>query len=283
MAELRWILAGLSALLLAGIWWWGVRRSRQARGNAELRESSGSPAEPEVAAAPRTLAGTRDWGVPPFEPLSIRTADFEQVQMPDLPMTAHVGSLEETELDFAAHGGEAGLSAAPAEEAAPAHGMQPVGNASDSPAAAAPSRAAEGETQRIVTLRVCAADEARWSGADLMAALENHGLAYGRYHVFHRKHSDGQTLFCAASLVEPGTFNIAQMPHEQYRGLTLFAVIPGPADPLHTLDALIETAGQLAEALHGTVQDAKGMPLSLQRVAALREDVARFQAQLTVA
>lgn len=116
-----------------------------------------------------------------------------------------------------------------------------------------------------------------------MAALENHGLAYGRYHVFHRKHSDGQTLFCAASLVEPGTFNIEQMPHEQYRGLTLFAVIPGPADPLQTLDALIETAGQLAAALHGVVQDAKGTPLSLQRVAALREDVARFQAQLTMA
>jgi cell division protein ZipA len=70
------------------------------------------------------------------------------------------------------------------------------------------------------------------------------------------------------------------MPDEQFRGLTLFAVLPGPANPLQTLDALIETAGQLAEALHGTLQDSKGMPLSLQRAAALREEVVRFQASL---
>jgi cell division protein ZipA len=115
-----------------------------------------------------------------------------------------------------------------------------------------------------------------------MAALENHGLAYGRYQVFHRRHSDGRTLFCAASLVEPGTFDLARMPEEQFRGLTLFAVLPGPAEPLQTLDALIQTAGELAETLRGVVQDSKGVPLSQQRAEALREDVARFQAMLTM-
>ena len=39
-------------------------------------------------------------------------------------------------------------------------------------------------------------------------------------------------------------------------------------------------ARDLARELSGTVQDAKGMPFSPQRAAALREDVARFQAQL---
>jgi cell division protein ZipA len=110
--------------------------------------------------------------------------------------------------------------------------------------------------------------------------LENHGLAHGRYQVFHRKLSDGRTLFCAASLVEPGTFDIARMPKEEFRGLTLFAVLPGPADMLQTLDALVETARELAETLHGTLQDSKGMPLTLERAAALREDVVRFQALL---
>jgi cell division protein ZipA len=115
-----------------------------------------------------------------------------------------------------------------------------------------------------------------------MAALENHGLAHGRYNVFHRKHSDGRTLFCAASLVEPGVFNLAKMPQEQYRGLTLFAVLPGPLPPLQTLDAVIETAGELAAALQGTIQDAHGAPLSMQGAEALREDVARFQALLSM-
>jgi cell division protein ZipA len=298
-AELRWILAALSALLLAGILWWGRRRSRQAPGNAELRESTaGSPAGSQAAPGrasepieheqdsmhPRIPAETRDWGVPPFEPLSIRTADFEQVHIVDLPMTAHVDSAEET-LDLGVFerdidtSKDSTLQAEEVESAAAS--VAPASR--ESAPATTPQAANAGETQRIVTVRVCASGESRWAGTDLMAALENHGLAYGRYHVFHRKHTDGRTLFCAASLVEPGTFDIAQMPHEQYRGLTLFAVLPGPAVPLQTLDLLIETAGQLAEVLHGTVQDSKGMPLSLQRAAALREEVARFQASLSMA
>ena len=48
-------------------------------------------------------------------------------------------------------------------------------------------------------------------GPQLMAALELHGLAFGRYQVFHRKHVDGRSLFCVASLIEPGTFDIAAM------------------------------------------------------------------------
>ncbi|HWG68345.1 MAG TPA: cell division protein ZipA C-terminal FtsZ-binding domain-containing protein, partial [Steroidobacteraceae bacterium] len=136
------------------------------------------------------------------------------------------------------------------------------------------------EQQRIVTIRVCAVGEGRWSGAQLMAALELHGLAFGRYQVFHRKHVDGRSLFCVASLIEPGTFDVAGMAETEFRGVTLFAVLPGPMEPLATLDELYGTARGLAEALSGMVQDAKGMPLSPQRAAALREDVARFQASL---
>jgi FtsZ-interacting cell division protein ZipA len=346
--ELRWILAGLSALLLAGIWWWGARRSRQAPGNAALRESTmGAPAAPARTSEPvedesdqpepRAYAASRDWGVPPFEPLSIRTANFDQVEIMEVPMTAHAEALKESfDLGVFEHEVEASelakmqveeaisVASWPAVNAVPEAHVLPatsiasqarvapaasVGRASVVPAAsvgraagvapasaAAPAPAASGEsapagapqgpnaseTQRIVTIRVCAQGESRWAGVDLMAALENHGLAYGRYQVFHRKHSDGRTLFCAASLIEPGTFNIARMPQEEYRGLTLFAVLPGPVAPLQTLDALIMTAGELAETLDGMVQDSKGMPLSQQGAEALREDVAHFQASLAM-
>ena len=113
-----------------------------------------------------------------------------------------------------------------------------------------------------------------------MAALESLGLAYGRYQVYHRKQSDGRSIFCVASLVEPGTFDAATMAAEEFRGVTFFAVLPGPLDPLSTLDALLATARDLARALTGTMQDAKGIPFSPQRAAVLREDVARFQALL---
>jgi len=125
-------------------------------------------------------------------------------------------------------------------------------------------------------------DETRWSGMTLLAALNDHGLAHGRYQVFHRKHNDGRTLFCAASLVEPGTFNLAQMPSEEYRGLTLFAVLPGPIDAVQTVDALIDTADALAQTLNGEIQDSKGRPLTPEAADALRDDVERFQALLAM-
>ena len=289
-AELRWILLGLGVLLLAGIWWWTARRSHQTPGNAELRESvAGKPANPAPAAPTldpryadfddgaesgnpeferspsersppeRSQPESRDWGVPPFEPLSIRTAEFDQVPVLDGPMMVH---------------------------ADPMPSMQPETASAPPPPAdasiAAPSGANAADLQRIVTIRVCAVGETRWPGAQLMAALETHGLAFGRYQVFHRKHTDGRSLFCVASLIEPGTFDVAEMADQEFRGITLFAVLPGPLEPLETMNELFDTARGLSEELSGMVQDGKGMPLSPQRAAALREDIARFQAQLPV-
>ncbi len=291
--ELRLILLAICVPLLVGIWWWETRRSRQAPGNPELREpAAGSPppaprAANEAAAVTHESADSPEWGVPPFEPLSIRTTDFEPVPMMDAPMSAHPDAMDVTlELEPHAEPAVTGEDAAADTSVAATAPMPPpreAAAAADTASTGAHSRLPNvSETQRIVSLRVAARDEARWRGSELLAALENHGLAFGRYQVFHRRHSDGRTLFCAASLVEPGTFDPSRMPAEEFRGLTLFAVLPGPADPLPTLDALLQTAAQLADALNGAVQDSTGIALSQQRALALREDVARFQALLTM-
>jgi cell division protein ZipA len=277
-AELRWILLALGVPLLAFIWWWTARRAGRTPGNAELRETTPAGDSPRPAPEPR------DWGVPPFEPLNIRTAEFDRVPVLDRPMMAHA----DAEPLAAADAVEAAPIAASPTAAAPIAAAPiaadrvavdpPAESATPEPAATAAPNVAE--LQRIVTLRVCGVGESRWSGSQLMAALELHGLAFGRYQVFHRKHVDGRSLFCVASLIEPGTFDIAVMPTQEFRGVTLFAVLPGPIAPLETVDELLRTARGLAEELSGMVQDAKGMPLSPQRAAAMREDVARFQALL---
>jgi len=307
-AELRWILLGLSLPLLAFIWWWTARRAGQTPGNAELRESPPAHEEPV-----RPAAEPRDWGVPPFEPLNIRTAEFDRVPVLDRPMMvhpepaparstamvhppmvarapaithppamAHSPAAAHTSAAAPASAAAPMLSVAPAPSAGrdPKSTTGPVGDNSDRFAAqsAPPPNAAE--LQRIVTIRVCAVGETRWSGVQLMTALELHGLAFGRYQVFHRKHVDGRSLFCVASLIEPGTFDMAVMGSQEFRGVTLFAVLPGPTAPLDTVDELLRTARGLAEELSGMIQDAKGMPMSPQRAASLREDVAQFQASL---
>ncbi len=275
-AELRWILLGFSLVLLAGIWWWGARRSAQAPGNAALRETNPTPgvqrsearqeawqeARPDAVDPLRTAsheAPPPEW-VSPFEPLSIRATGYEHVPVLDGPMMVY-------------------------PETTPVSAARPAVDSAAAPAARVPTLSPEpvpdaSEQQKIVSLRVCAAGESRWPGTTLLSALELHGLAYGRYQVFHRRHVDGRTLFCVASLVEPGTFDVARMATEEFRGVTLFAVMPGPAEPLATVDDLFAAARGLAQQLSGTVQDAKGMPLTPQRAAELREDVARFQASL---
>lgn len=305
-AELRWILLGLSLLLLAGIWWWGARRSAQAPGNAELRESTSAPEplrrdeplrreEPQRHDEPRgeellrrempaedaarerepdVSPQVRDW-VSPLEPLSIRTGEFERVPVLDGPMMVSADALRLPAAAAASLPAVAPLGAAAPR--VPTLVPEPI-DKSTAPPAQAPNAS---ELQKIVTLRVSAAGETPWSGAALLSALEMHGLAYGRYQVFHRRHVDGRSLFCVASLVEPGTFDVARMAAEEFRGVTLFAVLPGPVEPLLTLDELLAAARGLAQELSGMVQDSKGIPLSPQRAAAMRDDVAQFQAALS--
>lgn len=313
-AELRWILLGLSLPLLAFVWWWTARRAGQTPGNAELRDSPAAHEE-----LPRQAAEPRDWGVPPFEPLNIRTTEFDRVPVLDGPMMVHpepaparstamthppmvarapaithppamthspaeAHSPPEAHSPAEAHTPSAApvLTVAPPPSTGrdPKSATGPVGDNSDRLAAPSAPSANAAELQRIVTIRVCAVGETRWSGAELLAALELHGLAFGRYQVFHRKHVDGRSLFCVASLIEPGTFDMAVMGSQEFRGVTLFAVLPGPTAPLDTVDELLRTARGLAEELSGMIQDAKGMPMSPQRAASLREDVGQFQASL---
>jgi cell division protein ZipA len=295
-AELRWILLGLSLPLLAGIWWWTARRSRQTAGNAELRESTAArsadplpPLDPRYddaeedaaqdAAADETRAAEqRDWGVPPFEPLNILTADFDHVPVLDGPMM--VGADPPAAATSPVRPMPVMTAAKPPPPLRTASSTGPHGEDGDGFAAAAAPAPNAAEAQRILTVRVCGVGESRWPGARLLAALELHGLAFGRYQVFHRKHADGRSLFCVASLVEPGTFDMAGMAQQEFRGVTLFAVLPGPVAPMETVDELLATARGLAEELSGMVQDGKGMPMSPQRAAAMREDIARFQASL---
>jgi cell division protein ZipA len=312
LAQLRWILAALGAVAIAAIWWWSTRRSGQAPGNSELRESTVVPLQTLTAASddrpdahdhtePRERAGARqERSISPLEPLSIRTADFETVV--ELSMTAHpepeheaVGQVDymavdphpSLDVDVDHRGGgepgpaapqaaspEAGAPQAASPEAAAPEAAAPQ---TPSPPESDPPAANVSERQKIVTLRVCAVGEERWSGRDLMSALEGHGLAYGRYQVYHRKHADGQSIFYVASLIEPGTFDAGRMPVEEFRGVSMFAVLPGPLEPLQAVDALLSTARDLARELSGTVQDAKGMPFSPQRIATLREEVAEFR------
>src|ERR1700727_1226105 len=118
--------------LLGGIWWWGVRQSRQSPGNAQLREPPAdntvvhaspdeSPDAADLGAEPVALE-SRDWGVPPFEPLSIRTAEPRPPAL-DRPMTS---TAQAVELEPVAPVPPPPAPAAPLEQPAPAMQAAPA-------------------------------------------------------------------------------------------------------------------------------------------------------------
>lgn len=281
--EFRWILAGIGVVLLAGIFWWGQRRSGQARGGAvggnahsgdarsgDTRSSdarSGDTRSGEVRDAGAAIAASppQEWGVSPLEPLSIHTGDYDNIPVLDLPIRADVATRPAT-----VRASASAVAPAPTPRTA-----APILEPELEPRAATAS-----EQQKIVSFRVSARGEARWSGRELLAALDAQGLVFGRYGVFHRHDAEGRSLFCIASLIEPGTFDVLQMPTQEFRGVSAFAVMPGSAGPLVTFDALLAAVCALAEALAGIVQDATGATLSAQRARELREDVVQFQARL---
>jgi cell division protein ZipA len=125
------------------------------------------------------------------------------------------------------------------------------------------------EQRHILAVRVVGLSADRMSGRPLRQALSACGFVHGRFGIFHQPGADGRALISAANLNKPGVFDPANMDFERFRGLGLFAVLPGPLPPAAALDHLLDTAGDLAQRLHARLQDEHGMPLDEERLEAM--------------
>jgi len=132
------------------------------------------------------------------------------------------------------------------------------------------------ERRKILSLRLSAMPH-RLDGAKLLESLQAESLEHGKYNVFHRRHDDGAHVFSVASMVEPGTFDLDTMSEAQYPGITLFAQLPGPVPGMHALNELIACARRLQQGLGGTLQDERGVPLTVHRIERMRQEVREFE------
>lgn len=139
--------------------------------------------------------------------------------------------------------------------------------------------------QKIVTLRLIGREKQPFSGDELILALRGIGLRHGRFGIFHRYdgNDDGKTIFSVASLVEPGSFDLANIKDQRIPGVSLFLVIPGPVDGVEAFDLMIAAARALAQSLSGELLDESGSTLSIQRERYLREEIIQFQHSILVA
>lgn len=129
------------------------------------------------------------------------------------------------------------------------------------------------ETRRILTVRILAARE-RFAGRTLRQALAAEGFMHGRLSIFHKAGSDSRAVLSAASLTQPGSFELATMDTQRYGGLNVFAVLPGPLSAPEAFEELLASARQLNERLQGTLQDERGDALTAERIAITRAELA---------
>ena len=133
--------------------------------------------------------------------------------------------------------------------------------------------------QKIVTLRLVAREKGSFRGDELLLSLRGIGMRSGKFGIYHRHdgNDESRVVFSAASLVEPGSFDIANIKEQEIPGISLFCVLPGPIDGAEAFDMMITAARALAQSMNAELLDETGSSLSVQRERYMREDIIQFQ------
>ena len=143
----------------------------------------------------------------------------------------------------------------------------------------------EDTPQKIVTLRIIAGDKQPFAGDELVLSLRGIGMRHGRFGIFHRYdgNDEDRVVFSAASLVEPGSFDLENIKEQKIPGISLFMVLPGPIDGAEAFDQMIAASRTLTQSLNAELLDESGSTLSIQRERYLREEIIQFQHGILVA
>lgn len=312
MAALRWILLGAGIALILGLWWWENRRAR-----ARLAADAAGPATVDRVVADddvedQALALDPDESAPAYMPtiervrvprrpplieipedFEVDVSDFVGIDRrrgaepeftlePDPGLDADSDVAANEEATFADgdgvqddHHRAPWVSTQPLErdEVAPKREEEPPDLP---PADPMERRTAEASKQRIVALRLIASGGS-WPGSSVRAAFEAEDLHYGPYSIFHREREDGKSLLYVASMMEPGSFDLARMDEQEFPGISLFGIVPGPLDAPSTFDLILTVGRGLADRLSGQLQDEQGSTLTAQRILNLREELVHFE------
>jgi FtsZ-interacting cell division protein ZipA len=266
MPELRWALVGLGLLFMAGLALWEWRRSRR-RPRTAVHELSAAPEagerprrmEPSIDGfAARASSSADSLEVPtihPVEPVMVGVAAESAVDIPKAVRRATV---------------EPAMSAVVAPAAIDPPREAPVLTRSATVRTLPPIKWPPPQTDQVLSLRIVSASGEALSGRQLRIALEAVGMVPGPQTIYHRVTGTGDVLASAANLVRPGNLDPGSMDAQEFRGLSLFCILPGALPPVRMLEELVAIARSLAHRLAATVQDEHGAELDATRLVELR-------------
>jgi cell division protein ZipA len=267
MPELRWALIGLGLVFFLALALWEWRRTSRMPKRGSRPESPAPDVtlvrerprrvEPGLGEVPGVLvSGPEDvFDVPTILPREVPIAAESAVDVPAVVRARKDRTAE-------AHAAEIDLAA-----------PEPAAAAGPVTAPSVPIRWPPEKADRVLTLRIVRPGGAMLPGRSLRIALEGAGLVSGPQQIFHRANPDGVVVVSAANLVQPGVLDPAHMDASEYRGLSLFTVLPGPLPPVRMLEELVATARSIAHRLGAIVEDEHGADLDGQRLAELRRSL----------
>lgn len=123
--------------------------------------------------------------------------------------------------------------------------------------------------QEVLIIHLMTASEQTCSGQLLLDSVLEKGLRYGEMKIFHR-HTDvngsGPVLFSMANVLNPGTFDLTTIGHQELAGVTLFMAPSDLEKPAEVFDLMIETAEYLAEKLQLNMMDESRSSMTKQTI-----------------
>ena len=169
----------------------------------------------------------------------------------------------------------------------------PAGEEGDTPSATAPgaeepaanSDLGKRTTQdfdKIVSLFVAARAGDVLRGEDIVVAAEKTGLVFGHMNVFHRLvegHPERGPIFSMASIMKPGSFEMATIRELETPAIAFFLTLPAPLTALDAWEKMLPTVQRMAELLDAVVLDEGRNALGRQRIAHIRDELRAYDRQ----
>jgi cell division protein ZipA len=151
----------------------------------------------------------------------------------------------------------------------------PEGAGAASPATG--TRRAEPGVEELIVINVIAPKGKPFVGPGMVTTLRDRGLKYGEMNIFHRVDSISRaTLYSVANVVEPGTFDMADLDNFRSPGVCFFMQLPGPEQPLDAFEDMLKITRDVAMRLGGELRDEQRSVMTGQTVEHYRARIVEF-------
>lgn len=132
-------------------------------------------------------------------------------------------------------------------------------------------------TEELIVMNVIADAGTIYSGDAIFAVLGGKGLKFGDMNIFHRTEPLTRAIhYSIANVVEPGTFDMADMEAFRAPGLCFFMQLPGPEHPSEAFEDMLSVARELVNRLGGELVDEQRNRMTNQTVEHYRARIADF-------